>query len=242
MEAQARESCRQWIAGKVSGVFFAPLELTGEKDAVNQRIADLFEVAGIPLVLIDRDLFPYPQRSKHDMVGIDNRRAGYVLTEHMLHAGCKRLVFVGKHRAAPSCVARAVGFREAVQDAGLEFRDQFILHQSDPTDAKEVHAMMRELKPDGIVCSNDFTAAQLMRTLEGLSIRVPIDVKMGGFDDVKYASLLPVPLTTIHQPCADIGAAAVRAMAERVNNPKLPSRDILLNFQLVIRESTAVSA
>jgi DNA-binding LacI/PurR family transcriptional regulator len=238
MESQARESCRQWIAGKVSGVFFAPLELNSDKDTVNMRIADLFESAGIPLVLIDRDVFPYPRRSKHDMIGIDNRRAGYVLTEHMIQAGCKRPIFVGKHRAAPSCVARAVGFREAVQDLGSEFRDEFILHQADPTDAEQVRKIMTDLKPDGIVCSNDFTAAQLMRTLEGLSIRVPTDVKMGGFDDVKYANLLPVPLTTIHQPCADIGAAAVRAMAERVHNPKLPSRDILLNFRLVVRDST----
>jgi len=53
--------------------------------------------------------------------------------------------------------------------------------------------------------------------------------------------LLSVPLTTIHQPCADIGAAAIRTMFERVHNPKLPSRDILLNFGLVVRESSASS-
>ncbi len=97
MEAQARESCRQWIAAKVAGAFFAPLELTDRKDAVNSRIARLFETAGIPLILIDRDLVSYPQRSNHDLIGIDNRRAGYVLTEHMLQTGCKRLIFVGRH-------------------------------------------------------------------------------------------------------------------------------------------------
>jgi DNA-binding LacI/PurR family transcriptional regulator len=241
MEAQARESCRQWIANKVAGVFFAPLELTGYRDAVNARIADLFETAGIPLVLIDRDLVPYPHRSKHDMVGIDNRRAGYVLTEHLIRSGCKRVVFVGRHRSAPSCVARAVGFREAVQDAGLSFKDDFVLHQSNPQEPSEVRDILSRLKPDGIVCSNDFTAAQLMRTLEGLSVRVPDDVRMGGFDDVKYASLLPVPLTTIHQPCSDIGAAAIRAMVERVHNPHLPPRDILLDFRLVVRESTGAA-
>ncbi len=238
MEAQARESCRQWAAGKVAGAFFAPLELTSEKDAVNKRIADLFESAGIPLVLIDRDLVAYPERSKHDLVGIDNRRAAYVLTDHMIKSGCGRLIFLGKHKSAPSCVARAVGFREAVQDAGIDFRDEFVFHQSDPTNVDQVRQIMHDLRPDGIVCSNDFTAAQLMRTLETLAINVPGDVKMGGFDDVKYASLLSVPLTTIHQPCGEIGAAAVRALVERVHNPKLPPRDILLNFHLIVREST----
>lgn len=236
-ETGARDLCQQWIAKKVSGVFFAPLELTGQKDAINRHIAELFERAGIPLVLIDRDLVPFPQRSRHDLVGIDNRRAAYVLTSHLIESGCKQLVFVGKHRSAPSCVARSVGFREAVQDAGLSFRPEFICHSADPSDRSEVRAIVSGLRPDGIVCANDYTAAQLMRTLEALSVKVPNDIRMAGFDDVKYASLLPVPLTTIHQPCNELGAAAVRAMVERVQHPELPPRDLLLDFKLVVRES-----
>jgi DNA-binding LacI/PurR family transcriptional regulator len=227
------------VANNVSGVFFAPLELTDGKDAVNQRIADMLRSAGIPLVLIDRDLVPYPQRSQHDLIGIDNRRAGYVLTQHMIERGCRRLIFVGRHRSAPSCLARAVGFREAIQAARLDWEDGLILHETDPANAEEVHGFLRALRPDGIVCSNDFTAALLMKTLETMQIQVPGDVMMGGFDDVKYASLLPVPLTTIHQPCASIGAAAVMAMVERIQVPTLPPRDLLLNFHLVVRESTA---
>src|SRR5437867_2802661 len=98
--------------------------------------------------------------------------------------------------------------------------------------------MLRDYRPDGIVCSNDYTAAQLMRTLESLAIKVPGDIKMAGFDDVKYASLLPVPLTTIHQPCAELGATAVRVMVDRLNNPTLPARDLLLDFKLVVRDSS----
>jgi GntR family transcriptional regulator of arabinose operon len=71
--------------------------------------------------------------------------------------------------------------------------------------------------------------------------RVPSDVCVAGFDDVKYASLLNVPLTTIHQPCAQLGEAAVRVMVERLKNPLMPARDVLLNFQLVVRGSTRAS-
>ncbi len=117
-----------------------------------------------------------------------------------------------------------------------------MLHESDPTDVAQVRRLMTDLRPDGIVCSNDFTAAQLMQSLDALSIRVPSGVKMAGFDDVKYARFLPVPLTTIHQPCAEIGASALRAMVERVRNPTLPARDILLNFKLVERQSTGGAA
>lgn len=240
LEQQARASCQQWATAKVSGVFFAPLELADGKDAVNHRIVDMLTAAGIPVVLIDRDLVPYPQRSQHDLVGIDNRRAGYVLAQHMIQRGCRRLIFVGRHGAAPSCLARAVGFRDALQAADLPWNDTLVLHRTDPANADEVARFMSALRPDGIVCSNDFTAALLMRTLEAMSIRVPEDVLMGGFDDVKYANLLPVPLTTIRQPCAAIGAAAAMAMVERTRTPDLPPRDILLNFELVVRASTGI--
>ena len=138
LENGAKDLCQQWIAKKVSGVFFAPLELSGQKDEINRRIAGLLEQAGIPVVLIDRDLVPFPERSRHDLVGIDNRRAAYVLTNHLIEAGCRRLAFVGKHRSAPSCVARAVGFREAVLDAGLEFRPEFLRQSARPEDKDEM--------------------------------------------------------------------------------------------------------
>jgi GntR family transcriptional regulator of arabinose operon len=240
MESAAKDLCEQWIAKKVSGVFFAPFELSGQRDEINRRIAELLDQAGIPVVLIDRDLVPFPQRSKHDLVGIDNRRAAYVLTTHLIEAGCKRLAFVGKHQCAPSCVARAVGFREAVLDARLEFRPEFVRQSAMPEDREEVRNLIKTSRPDAIVCANDFTAAQLMRTLEELSVKVPDEVAVAGFDDVKYASLLPVALTTIHQPCAEIGAAAVRTMIGRLGNPGLPARDILLDFKLVVRRSSQV--
>jgi len=58
-----------------------------------------------------------------------------------------------------------------------------------------------------------------------------------GVDDVKYASLLPVPLTTIDQPCAHLGTMAIAAMLERLGHPKMPPRDALVDFRLVVRAS-----
>ena len=77
--------------------------------------------------------------------------------------------------------------------------------------------------------------------VEDLSLSVPDEVRVAGFDDVKYASLLPVPLTTIHQPCAQLGASAVRLMIERLKNPDMPARDVILNFTLIVRASTGGS-
>src|SRR5258708_632716 len=90
IEQQASQACRQLVAKKVSGVFFAPLEHTPQKDSINRNIAEVFDKAGIPIVLLDRDLVSYPARSQYDLVSIDNRRAGYVITSHLLSAGCRR--------------------------------------------------------------------------------------------------------------------------------------------------------
>jgi DNA-binding LacI/PurR family transcriptional regulator len=238
IEQQASQACRQLMAKKVSGVFFAPLELTPQKDTINRAIAEMLDRAGIPIVLLDRDLVTYPARSRYDLVGIDNRRAGFVITSHLLEAGCKRVMFVGRPGSAPTVDARIAGYREALGSKGESV--EACVCRIEPEDKQQVKTTLAKFKPEGIVCANDFTAAHLLKTLTELGISVPAQVRMVGIDDVKYASLLSVPLTTIHQPCAQIGAIAVNTMLERLGHPKMPARDILLNFHLVVRGSCGV--
>jgi LacI family transcriptional regulator len=76
-----------------------------------------------------------------------------------------------------------------------------------------------------------------MRSLEQLKVRVPQDVRVVGFGDVKFATLLSAPATTIHQPCQEIALTAFRAMLERLSEPALPARSILTTPRLVVRES-----
>jgi GntR family transcriptional regulator of arabinose operon len=76
-----------------------------------------------------------------------------------------------------------------------------------------------------------------MQTLIGLGVSIPGELRIVGMDDVKYASLLPVPLTTIHQDCAGIGMVAMAAMLERLEHPELPVRDITVPTSLVVRRS-----
>lgn len=235
IEQQASQACRQLISKKVSGVFFAPLELTPRKDAINRGIAEALDKAGIPVVLLDRDLVPYPERSHYDLVGIDNRRAGYIVTKHLISAGSRRIVFLGRPGSAPTVDARISGYEQAIIESKLNSGPQ--VFRVDPQDHAQVKKILQRLRPEAFVCANDFTAAHLLKTLTDLKIDVPRDVRMAGIDDVKYAGLLSVPLTTIHQPCASIGAVAVAAMLDRLRDPKLPARDILLSFHLVVRDS-----
>lgn len=235
-EDRAWQLCRQYIDRGVSGVFFAPLELTIRKDDVNQRIVQALDEAGLPVVLLDRPALPYPERGHHDLVGIDNRRAGYVITGHLLRLGATRIAFVAVENTAATVDAREAGYREALYSANAPV-DPALVRRLDPVDAAAVRSFLESSGADAIVCANDWTAARLMHTVLDLGYTVPGDLRLAGIDDMDYARLLPVPLTTLRQPTREIGAAAFAAMLERVARPGAPARDILLQAELIVRRS-----
>ncbi|MFD2257260.1 substrate-binding domain-containing protein [Luteolibacter algae] len=89
----------------------------------------------------------------------------------------------------------------------------------------------------GVVCANDATAATLLRALLDLGAEIPSSLQVCGFDDVKYASLLSVPLTSYRQPCDDIGKIAVNTMISRIKHPDTPAQRITLKGELIVRDS-----
>jgi len=235
-EARAWSLCRQYIGRAVAGVFFAPLELTAAKDAVNARILHALDEARIPVVLLDRPVAPYPEMGRHDLVGIDNRRAGYVMTEHLLNLGCRRVRFVGVANAAFTVEAREAGYREALYAQGVDWAGASA-QRINPDDVAEVRELIETTRPDGLVCANDRTAGRLMHSLRQLRYRVPQDIRLVGIDDVEYASLLPPPLTTLRQPTHQMGDAALSLMLERIARRSLPPRELRLGCELIVRES-----
>lgn len=206
--------CHECIAHRVAGVFFAPLEFDPASAEVNHRAMQLLREANIPVVLLDR----FPNGDRADLVGIDNHQAGYLATKHLIDLGARNPGFLHRPNQAQTVKSRIHGFL----DAGG--RSENVVTTSQP-----VH--------DAYVCANDRIAAHLMQTLLGQGKRIPQDVRIVGIDDVNYASLLPVPLTTVHQPVAAIGQAAHRLMLDRLTHPQQPYRQVLLDCELTIRQS-----
>lgn len=232
----AEELCQQFIERKVNGVFFAPYELiTGQQEA-NQCLAETLRQAGVPVVLLDRDLLSFPNRSNFDLVGLDNMAGGYLLTEHLIKLGNRTFSFVARPHSAPTVDARIAGVREALVRHRLE-PDASWLRVGEPADLKFVRGLIAGKRVDALICANDDTAATLLRSLAALNVKVPRDVRVVGFDDAKYATLVAPPLTTVHQPCREIAITAYRAMLDRISEPTLPARSLLLAPRLVVRES-----
>lgn len=232
----AEEISKQFIDRKISGVFFAPAELLPQQEEANLRIAESLRESGIPVVLIDRDFTNFPRRSDFDLVGIDNFSGGYTIAEHLIKMGCQRILFVCRPLSAGTVNARIAGVREALTQNQLEVAPNWV-KEGDPADAKFVRSLVAGRLADAVICANDDTAAMLIRTMESQGVHPPHDIRVVGFDDVKYATLVSVPLTTMHQPCRDIAVVAFETMLRRLAEPTFPIQTICLPPHLVVRES-----
>lgn len=234
--AEAEELCTRFVERGVAGVFFVPFEHQADQQAANQRIIERLRQAAIPVVLIDRDIGAFPNRSPYDLVGVDNFAGGYQLAEHLIKLGAKRLGYIMRPLTASTVDARIAGARSAMLAYGIEAPQPFV-YSGDPTDPKFVRSFALAKQFDAVLCTSDHLAAQLMQSLTRLGIRVPQDLRVVGFDDVRYASLLTIPLTTMEQPCRDIAITAFNTLRERIKNPTLPPCTRTLTPRIVVRET-----
>jgi LacI family transcriptional regulator len=228
--------CGQFIERGVAGVFFVSFEHQAGCEATNQRITERLKHAGIPVVLLDRDIGVFPNRSEFDIVGVDNVAGGFLLADHLIKLGVRRMVYVKRPLTAPTVDSRIIGAQKAILENGLDLPQPFV-YSGDPTDVKFVRSFAHNQKAEAILCTTDHLAAELLQTLTRIGIRVPKDLRLVGFDNVRFASLLSTPLTTVEQPIRDIAITAFSALRERMTNSTLPPRTLILTPRLVVRES-----
>jgi DNA-binding LacI/PurR family transcriptional regulator len=221
----------------VAGVFMVPMPPWYPPQA-NREVADAIARSGQPLVLLDGDMAPRPQRSEFDVVGTDNRHGGYLQTEHLLKLGLKRILYLGAP-AFPTVADRRLGYQEAMRDHGIEPPGEWLCEAPDDViEADFVAGLIRKHRPEGIVCKSDEFAALLMHHLPPLGVRVPQDLKIVGFDDRPIGSLLPVTLTTVRQPVAEIAEAALALMDARLAKPDRTASYVQLAGKLIVRGSS----
>lgn len=227
-----------YIRRGVSGVIFQPIEFIGDSLRINGEIVKMFKDAGVPVVLLDYDIVPPPDRSAFDLVCIDNFNAGRAVARHLVGQGARRIVFLMRDNWAFSVQERLAGCRFAVQGAkGAKVSVAYV----EADDEKGVRALVSGRQAaDAIVCGNDMLAARLLRTLKRIGRKVPEDVMVSGFDDIECAVLVTPPLTTIHQPCAAMARSLFDALRARMRDPSSEPRTIVHHSPLVVRASTVI--
>lgn len=174
-------------------------------------------------------------------VSIDDRKAAFDITRHLISTGARRLAMIS-NRAARSGRLREQGFHEALSEAGL-VADKCLFVDGN-FDFHAGRRLTRELLamdhlPDAVFCGSDTVAAGCVREITDAGLRVPDDLAVAGFDDSIQAEMCVPGLTTIRQPAYDMGRTAFDALLERMTEPGAHRRGrIFLPHELVVRDST----
>ncbi len=209
-----------------------------------QTIAEL-DARGIPLVAVATGA-PMPGVSS---VRIDDYQAACALTRHLLDLGHRDIGFVSGDPGHTPSALRSRAFFDTMAGAGLTVAPERVAEGlfTYRSGLLAATALLQVApRPSAILCSNDDMAAAALAIAHGLRLRVPEDLSIAGFDDTPVATTIWPELTTIHQPVAAMGRAAVTLLLGEIRQRRdgLPSRGThqVLDYTLVTRRSTAPPA
>ena len=192
----------------------------------------------IPLVLVDRRV---PEVDA-DYVLTDNQGGGRLATRHLIDRGHRTIACIAGLEGVKLSSDRIAGYQEALEQAGIAIQPQLIL-RGDFQYQSGYHAAQRlfgnRSMPTAIFACNDLMAIGAYRFAHEKGLRIPDQLSIVGFDDIRLAAYAYPPLTTIRQSKHTMGASAAKLLIERMAHRELAPRLEVLDTQLVIRQSTA---
>lgn len=182
------------------------------------------------------------QGSSVPTVGVDNERAAYQAVRYLIGLGHRGIAHIAGPRYSAEMNARREGYMRALREAGIEARDGYLKYGNLTAAVGRDIGQEFALMPDGptaIFCANDETAIGAMAGYRACGLDVPAGVSIVGFDDSQLAGMLNPPLTTVRQPSFELGQKAMAILYERLTRPSAKSGNIVLEAQLIIRQSSA---
>ncbi|MES2005805.1 MAG: LacI family DNA-binding transcriptional regulator [Bacteroidota bacterium] len=198
-----------------------------------------FEKKGIPVIFFDRVF----EQSDGAKVIINNHKAGYEATTHLIEQGCKRIAHITANLKRNVYAERLKGYQQALAEHGLKYNDKYVIvddlsEEASILSAKKILAM-RPL-PDGIFITNDFCAAVCMQTLKEAGIRIPEDIAIVGFNNDVICKIIEPKLSTINYPGIEIGEIVARNLINHLqgdSNIHL-TNTIIIKSELIVRASS----
>jgi DNA-binding LacI/PurR family transcriptional regulator len=217
----------------IDGLILSPVQL--DRDEVLNRTSKT------PMVLVGERVYNVP----YDHIAIDNVAASTAAMGHLLTLGRRRIAFIGAQADANQMPAhlRLHGYREALRGAGLAY-DPSLVVTTDGFGRADGAAGLRQLMalpepPDAVFAYNDLIAIGALRAAVELSVKVPDDIAVIGFDDIEEGRYSNPTLTTISPDKVSIGRRAVAALIGRLDGSRdAEPEEVQVPFALVTREST----
>jgi LacI family transcriptional regulator len=188
-----------------------------------------------PVVAFDRPVAD----AALDVVLVQNTSGARRLVQHLIEHGHRHIHFMGLSRGVFTINARFLGYRRAMQDAGLQENSFFGCESQEDT-----HRIVQELlrgtnPPTAFFTSNNLATRYVFTSLLNLGMKVPNDVALAGFDDFDLAELTSPPLTVARQPAQEMGRVATSLLFDRIARGELPQigSRIVLPVEIVLRRS-----
>jgi LacI family transcriptional regulator len=235
---QLREAKEQGVRG----VFLLPSRLSEASRREDLRFIDACRAAGLPVVLIERNLRGAGRELTCDLVGTDDVAGGATLTQHLLRRGRQRVACIV---ASPTSTheERLAGYLLAIEEArraGKVVEPCIIPQSTDLCDRGVLSELAERLiraKADGAVCYTDYVAMGLIVEFLARGVKVPKEIALTGFDDLPVGSAFALGVTSFVFPAEEVARQAVRVMRERIRRPEMPPFRVLVPGRLVIRDS-----
>jgi LacI family transcriptional regulator len=194
---------------------------------------------GIPVLLFDRVKITFPGVK----VVLDNFKAAYLATNHLIEQGCKRIVHIAGKQTSSVYIDRLKGYKKALADNKIPFQKDMVLFRGVDEEmaqlvAKDILAM--STKPDGIFAVNDFSAAICMKNLIKAGMKVPQDIALVGFNNDPIGTIIEPNLSTINYSGVEIGKIVAKNIINEIQQKKETKNTytITLKPELIIRVSS----
>jgi LacI family transcriptional regulator len=205
---------------------------------VDDPVFQLLTEARIPFILVSRlsgDLdVPY--------VVVDDKLGARLAVKHLTDLGHRKIGFIGGPPDVRASQDRADGYREVLRENGLTVREQWVCFAGF-TQAAGREAGQRILaladRPTAIFAANDVTALGVLEVADGLGMDVPGDLSLVGYDDISYAALPRIQLTTVAQPAFEMGQISAEWLISIVEGRSRPVLRRVITPRLMVRSTTA---
>jgi LacI family transcriptional regulator len=188
-----------------------------------------------PVVVFDRPVAD----PALDVVLVQNTAGARSIVEHLIQHGHQRIAFMGLSRNLYTINTRFLGYRRALQEAGLK-EDSFFGCDSQQDTLQALGDKLRGTNaPTAILTSNTLATRYVLSALLHLGVKMPNDVAFAGFDDFDMAEFTSPPLTVVRQPALEMGRAATSLLFDRIARGELPQTGnrIVLPVEIVLRRS-----
>lgn len=194
----------------------------------------------IPLIFFDR----VAEHKDCTCILIDNQRAAYDATTHLISLGRRRIVHITALSKRNVYTDRLKGFKEALADNHIPYRENYVITCNLSQEAgAEAAGLIRAMSPlpDAVFVANDNCAVGCMVAIRQMGIQIPGDLAFVGFNNDPVSTVVEPNLTTINYPGYEMGQLAARSLIDHLNGTSNihSTNTILLRSELVIRDSSA---